>query len=67
MRTWLCKIGLHNWTTREIHQASIRLEDGMVKTAILLRCDCGEAKIAAEGHSMMTRFICPEKFLGRRS
>lgn len=62
---FFCKINLHKWSVREVHQTSSsisNINDRMyVETVIIEKCECGESRIV--GREMLTCWVIPEHFI----
>jgi hypothetical protein len=61
---FLCRIGIHKWDTREIHQAAPydKSTGPYMMSAVIDRCKCGTARIAIGGGDRLTCFVRPTKF-----
>lgn len=64
-KRFLCKIGIHKWSTREVHLCEkIKDDSTYMLAAVIERCICGESRFAIGGGKKPTVYIVPDKYLG---
>jgi hypothetical protein len=66
VRRWLCAVGLHKYSSREIHaEEAVQRGRHEMLMSIVDRCGCGAARIAPGGRIMMTRtgLFVPSKYM----
>lgn len=57
MKRFLCRIGIHKWATREIHQEEDFDDHGYAKADVIDRCECGQSRFAIGGDTRKTCWV----------
>jgi hypothetical protein len=62
-RRLLCKLGIHNWTLRELHIVEpVQSRMVNIKMCVIDRCKCGASRMAPSGGEKQTMIVLPTKY-----